>query len=150
MVISKQEILEAIRRLAAENAGTAPGSQTFQAATGIGKSDWFPMHWLRWGDAIRDAGCQPNVFGISFGPELLILKYVHLIRELQRFPIDGELLAKRKTDRNFPSPRSFQQLGSKSQRAAKVVEYCNTHPGFEDVIPFCDAVASLLGEAVEE
>ena len=121
--------------------GKAPGSQRFESETGVRRTDWYPKYWLRWGDAVRDAGCETNLFITSHDPEVLIRKYIDLIRELQSFPIEGQLMVKRKGDRTFPDRSAFWRLGSKSQRAAKILEYCHTHEGYEDVVPFCSPVA---------
>ena len=129
--------------MAAQDGGKAPGSQRFQSQTGIAKHNWYPQLWLRWGDAIREAACQQNVFITSFDSEFLIKKYIELIRELQSFPIEGQLKVKRKLDRSFPNPSAFSRLGSKWHRASEVLQYCQTHEGFSDVIPICmDVIAS--------
>lgn len=132
--MNKQEILEAIRRIAAESGGKAPGSQRLGSEIGLRKSDWYPNLWLRWSDAQREAGCQTNTMSTSFADEHLITKYIELIRELGRFPIDGELRVKRLKDRTFPNSGAFSKLGSKSERARRIVEYCSSHQGCDDVL----------------
>jgi hypothetical protein len=77
------------------------------------------------------------LFSTSYDPEVLIRKYIDLIRELQSFPIEGQLMVKRKGDKTFPDRSAFKRLGPKFQRAARVLEYCRTHEGFEDIVPFC-------------
>lgn len=149
--VDKQRILELIRRLATENGGRAPGSQRFQSVTGIGKSEWYPKLWIRWGDAVREAGLEGNSMSTSFSQELLIQKYIQLIRELQRFPIEGDLVHKRMADRSFPNRDAFnRRLGTKSERAARVAEYCRTHEGCEDIVPFCAAISSLHSPDLDE
>src|SRR5437899_263466 len=92
MATEKQQILDLIRRLATQNGGKAPGAQRFKSLTGIGKAEWYPKLWLRWGDAVREAGLQSNSMARSLGHDLLIKKYIELIRELRRFPIEGDLV----------------------------------------------------------
>jgi len=133
--MSKTEILDSIRRIAAANNGKAPGSQRLASEIGLRKSDWYPKFWVRWGDAIREAGLQPNSFVVASPDEVLIAKHVVLIRQLGRFPIDSDL-------RLNPSFRGLHSLGNKRQRVVKVLEYCREHNGFDDVIPLCEAVAA--------
>ena len=140
--MEKQQILDAIRRLAAANGGKAPGAQRFTSLTGIGKSEWYPKLWLRWGDAVREAGLHANSLSRSIGEELLIQKYIGLIRELGRFPIEGDLVHKRIADRSFPYRDAFPKLGGKTKRAVRILEYCQTHGGYEDIVPLCQTVAS--------
>jgi len=139
-VHSKQEILDKIKRLAA--AGKSTGKSSFKADTGIDKKDWYPDYWLRWGDALLEAGLQPNPFGVRFSEELLVKKYIELIRELGRFPIAGDLLKKRLTDNTFPNAKAFHRRGSKAQNAGKILEYCRNHDGYDDIITFCSEVVS--------
>jgi hypothetical protein len=122
--MNKQEILSEIRRIATERSGQASGFQRFASETGVRKSDWYPDLWLRWSEAINEAGCKPNVFISAYDTNFLILKYIDLIRELGHFPIEGELKIKNKTDKDFPSNSGFAQLGSKHERAQKIIEYC--------------------------
>jgi len=146
----KQQVLELIRRLAAQNGGKAPGAQRFKSLTGIGKSEWYPKLWLRWGDAVREAGLQGNSMARSFGRELLIKKYIELIRELRRFPIEGDLVLKRIADKSFPNRNAFNALGGKRQRAARILEYCRTNERHEDVVPFCQTIASSNATELDE
>ena len=140
--MDKQQILNEIRRLASTSNGKAPGSQRFESETGIRKSNWYPKYWLRWGDAIREAGLQPNSLSSAFSTDFLITKYIDLIRELGRFPIEGDLAIKRREDKTFPDRGAFYSLGLKAQRAAKILSYCRDHEDCADIIPFCSGVLS--------
>jgi len=139
--MNKQEIISEIRRIAKEYDGKAPGFQRFASETGVRKSDWYPNLWLRWGDAISEAGCQPNDFISAYDTNFLITKYIELIRELGHFPIEGELRIKKKTDKNFPSHSGFSQLGSKQERVQKIIEYCQGKSEFDDIISHCSEIA---------
>lgn len=135
--MNKQEIISGIRRIAKECGGKAPGFQRFSAETGLRKSDWYPNLWLRWGDAIKEAGCEPNEFISAYDTGFLITKYIELIRELDHFPIEGELRIKKKNDKDFPSHSGFSQLGSKHERVRKIIEYCQGKSDFDDIISLC-------------
>ncbi len=86
MAIDKQHILNKIKRVAKANGGKSPGILRFKSDTGIKKSDWYPDHWLRWGDALREAGFSPNEMEIAWTPEALLEKYIALIKKLGHFP----------------------------------------------------------------
>ncbi len=138
--MNKQEIISEIKRIAKECGGKAPGFQRFAAETGVRKSDWYPNLWLRWSDAINEAGCQPNEFISAYDTDFLITKYIELIRELGHFPIEGELRIKKNTDKDFPSHSGFYQLGSKQERAQKIIEYCQGKSEFDDIVSHCSKV----------
>ena len=108
--------------------------------TGIRKADWYPRYWLRWGDAVREAGFEPNTLSTAFDVDFLILKYIELIRELKRFPIEGDLAIKRMQDKSFPNRGAFNSLGFKAQRAMKIAEYVRQHDAYSDVLPFCSEI----------
>lgn len=144
--MNKLEIISKIKRIAEECGGKAPGFQRFATETGVRKSDWYPNLWLRWGDAISEAGCQPNDFITAYDTNFLITKYIELIREIGHFPIEGELRIKKKTDKDFPSHSAFSQLGSKQERVRKIIEYCQGKSEFGDIISHCSVIVKSACE----
>ncbi|OGP40134.1 MAG: hypothetical protein A2235_00910 [Deltaproteobacteria bacterium RIFOXYA2_FULL_42_10] len=147
--MNKENILSEIRRIASENDGKAPGMKRFVTETGISKSDWYPKLWLRWSDAIKEAGCEPNTFGTSFDNESIIRKYIDLIRELGHFPIQGEIENKRKEDIDFPSSSALYNFGSKQERIKKIIEYCKGKNEFDDIIHYCSLVDKTACEKLD-
>lgn len=145
--MNKQEIISEIKRITNESNGKAPGFQRFATETGLRKTDWYPHLWLRWGDAIKEAGCQPNVFSTAYDTNFLITKYIELIRELGHFPLEGELRIKKKNDKDFPGHGGFSQLGSRQERVQKIIEYCQGKSEFKDIIPLCSIVKSKHKES---
>lgn len=81
--MDKQEIIDEIMRAAKLNNGKALGVQRFEKETGIKKSDWYPYHWLRWSDAIKEAGLVPNQLNTAFSKEVVIEKLIVLIKEIE-------------------------------------------------------------------
>src|SRR6266481_881801 len=101
--MDRGHILSEIRRVAASNGGIAPGRGVFERETGIKQSEWYPHIWLRWGDAQEEAGYAPNQLQIKTSDEVVLRKYMDLVRELGRFPVVGEIRRKARTDKSFPS-----------------------------------------------
>ena len=135
--MNRQQIVAEMKRIALDNGGRAPGMQSFERLAGVKKSDWYPHIWLRWGDALVEAGCAPNTFQTKTSDELLIEKYVGLARELGRFPIEGEIRRKAASDASFPSHTAFSRFGGKQKLLAAVAAYCRKTSGFEDVLALC-------------
>lgn len=136
--MDRQRILAEIKRLAVKNGGRPPGWQAFAHATAVRKSDWYPHIWLRWGDAVAEAGYVPNQFRTRTSDEVLIEKYIGLVRELGRFPVEGEIRRKAKGDESFPNHAAFYyRFGGKDKLLEAVAAYCHDAPGFEDVLALC-------------
>jgi hypothetical protein len=101
------------------------GMQKFFRETGIKRHDWLGKIWARWGDALREAGFEPNQMQAAYTDNVLIVKFVDLIRDLRRFPVDAEVDMKARSEDGFPVPDTFRRaFGSKQQFAAKLLDYC--------------------------
>ena len=119
------------------------GKDRFFQETGIKSADWFGKYWVRWSDAVQEAGFAPNKLQEPYGEEMLIEKYIGLIRELGHIPVKGELRLKRHNDASFPSHTVFpDRFGSKAQLVSKVLEYSQNRSGFEDIVQLCTAIPS--------
>jgi hypothetical protein len=136
--MDKSHILEAIKRIAGENGGKAPGSQAFEGQARIRKSDWYPYLWLRWGDALTEAGFTANKLQMAISHDVLIQKYIELTRELKRLPVEGEIKRQARTYETFPSHSVFRKLGGKEKLLEALLRFCKEHPGNEDIITICE------------
>ncbi|MDX2251439.1 MAG: GIY-YIG nuclease family protein [Nitrospira sp.] len=134
MPIDKAHIIGEIRRIAKANGGKAPGSHALKSQSGIKKSDWYPHIWLRWSDALMEAGYAPNQFQSRTSDELLMQAYTGLIRELGRVPIEGEIRRKAKDDKNFPSHTSFSRFGKKEELIDAAAQFCAKRTDLNDVL----------------
>jgi hypothetical protein len=144
--MDRQHILEEIRRTAKKNNGSPLGHVRFEQETGIRYYDWWGKHWGRWGDALREAGFPSNVLQEAFTDDEMLAKLVGLIRELGRFPGNGDLRLKKRNDSTFPNDKVFDShFGSRARLREAVIEYSHTH-GFEDVPALCGPVASRRNE----
>jgi hypothetical protein len=139
--VNKEHILEEIRRTAETNGSVALGWRRFEKETGIRYYDWYGQYWTRWNDAVREAGVRPNRMSETYGDEFLLEKLVLLTRRLGSVPNRGHLLLAAKSDTTFPSEKVFRRLGLKPQLVQRVIAYCETHSGNDDV-------AGLWGQVV--
>lgn len=135
--MKKAHILNEITRTATANGGAPLGEARFEAETGIKRTDWYGIHWAKWGDAVREAGFTPNELNRAFETEMLLGKYAHYARELGRLPTAGELRLKRRNDPKFPSWNTFARFGTKAELARILIKYCSQQ-GFDDVVKLCE------------
>jgi hypothetical protein len=150
--MNKQHIVAEIKRTATANGGVPLGVSRFSQETGIKDSDWKGKIWARWGDALREAGFEPNQFSTpAYDKDTLIEKLIALARELGHFPVRAELNMKSRNDDSFPWSITFERhLGSIRQRATNVLEYCRSRTGYDDIIALCAPIAAQEDAAKEE
>jgi hypothetical protein len=142
--MDKQRILNEIKWTAEANGGTPLGTARFLRETGIKDSDWRGKIWPRWGDALREAGFQPNMLQTAYSEGVLIEKFIGFARELGRLPVATEIKMKARGDDSFPWHNTFARFGSKREFVAKILEYCGDRPGYEDIAALCAPVVARL------
>jgi len=131
--MDKEHVISEIRRTAEANGGVPLGWRRFEEETGIRYYDWYGQIWTRWGDAVREAGYEPNRMSEAYDDGFLLAQLALLTRRLRRVPIQGDLLLATRSDPQFPSEKVFRRLGSKRERASRVIAYCEANPGHDDV-----------------
>jgi len=130
MVASRSQILEEIRSCAKANGGTPPGRLRFESMTGIRETDWIGRYWMRWSDAVIEAGFEPNAMQTAYNDEGLIRQLAELTRDLGHVPTEAEIRMRRRQDTDFPSHGTFQRLGSRATRIALMAEFCGADGQF--------------------
>ncbi len=133
MAVTKNHILSEIRSLAEQNAGKPLGRGRFLDETGIREADWLGRYWARWGDAIREAGLEPNQMQARADDDEAIRLLAIETRALGHLPTYAELRMRRRSDPSFPGSGVYERLGPKTSLASRVADYCAAHPDFMDV-----------------
>jgi hypothetical protein len=146
VIMTKEHILSEIRRTAGSNGGAPLGVDRFFTETGIKDSDWHGKLWARWGDAVKEAGFQPNQLTAARTTEDLLSNLAGLVRELGRFPVRGELRLKARGDSTFPSDKTLRRLGGKQALAAQLEKFCRDR-GQNDLAELCAAAAAKNDDA---
>jgi hypothetical protein len=149
---TKQHIIDEIRRTAKENDGVPLGVGRFLKETGVRESDWRGRLWVRWSDAVREAGFEPNQKQTAIHDDVLLEKLAALTRELGHFPVAAEIGLKDVHDPDFPNLKTFARFGLKNDLVARVrAFFCEARAGYEDVVTMCEAVAPntlMIGRTV--
>jgi len=146
--LNKDEILQAIRRIASENGGTPPGKAQFAKLTGIKEWEWSGKYWAKWNDALSEAGFGPNAMNASLPDEYLLSKYASLVGELGRTPTNPELRLRRKSHPDFPSHNTFSKFGNKKQLLGALLRFCQSSPDFRHLVDcnsHCDSIIVSMG-----
>ena len=135
----KDQILAEIRRIAEKQGGRAPGKNQFFNETGIKESDWSGRYWSRWGDAVAEAGFQPNTLQPRLDDNFMLAKLADLTRNLGRFPTVADLRLRTRKDPDFPSDKTFSRFGDKASWPARLAKFCENSPSadYADVADIC-------------
>lgn len=149
-MVTKQHVIEQIRRLAAECAGKPPGRERFERETGIRVADWYPNLWLRWGDALEDAGFSRNKLATALEPGVILDKYAAFVRELSRIPLSGELRLRAKNDASFPSHNVWSRFGGKGGLIAALRDHCRARSQLSEIIRFLPDVDETFSSATPD
>lgn len=145
--MDREHIIREIQRTAKVNGGIVLGWRRFEAETGIRYHDWYGQFWTRWGDAVREAGLEPNRMSEAYDDVFLLGHLALLTRRLNRVPTEGDMRLATKTDPEIPSEKVFRRFGSKPERASRIIAFCEANPGHEDVAALWRQVPCALPES---
>lgn len=100
---------------------------------------------MRWTDAVKEAGFEPNERTAARTSEDLLDHLAALVRELGRFPVWAEIGIKARCDPKFPSDKTYRRLGGMRALAAQLGTFCRDR-GENDLAELC-AVAAKTDDA---
>lgn len=145
--MSRDEILDVIRRTARENGGVPLGEDRL-SQLGIVPAVW-GKYWPRLTAAQLEAGLTPNRQNAPHPEEEALAQLVKLVRQLGSIPTSRERVVKHHQDPDFPSERVWKRLGPKARLISRLAAYSRRHEGHEDVLALCSK-SSDLGVAVSK
>lgn len=148
MTPSKQQILSEIQRLAAIYDGRL-SIRKFCEESGIKEHQMLGVHWVRWNDALTDAGIKTtnSFFQPRIEDTAVIEALAQLIQRSGKWPKDNDLLMERRTNQNFPSIKVIRRVRSASPLAARILSYCSGQPSLSIAAQIAEEVAKV--ESVE-
>jgi hypothetical protein len=129
--MDKQHILNEIRRTAID--GRAIGQRQFFTETGIKVDVWRGKYWNNWSEALIEAGYPANNWTKPHEESYILQQLLQLTRDKRQFPTKTQMQLERRSNSNFPSVGPIQRIGSKAGLIARLLAYCQSHEGFEDV-----------------
>jgi hypothetical protein len=132
--VTKPQILNLIRETAAANGGEPLGINRFSKQTGLSIHSWRGKFWLRWSEALAEAGFAPNPRDEAYSPDFLLEKLALLAREHGHFPTYAETRLAKHRDATFPGHGTFNRLGSKSERVRLLRDFVRSKPAYADVL----------------
>ena len=143
--MNRQQIVAEIKRIAIGNGGQAPGRQAFERATAVKMSEWYPHIWLRWGDAVAEAGYAPNLLQAKASDEVLIEKYIAFARQLGRFPVGARFGVRPGKIARFRLTRSLADLAGKTSSSKLLLRIAAKGPDLRMCWRFVPNASRELG-----
>lgn len=139
--MERNEIIQAIKETAATSNGKPLGRNRFEQVTGITEYD-IGRYWARWGDAVREAGFEPNTLNPRLDDDYVLAKYVALVATLGHVPTNAELRLERGRDPSFPNAKAYQRFGSKGNLIDRARAYCIDRGAHVDALEILSASRS--------
>jgi hypothetical protein len=145
--MTRQQIIEAIQRTAADNGGTPLGWRSFVKVTGIGESRWRGKYWRNWGEAVQEAGFEPNRPKEAHERDALILALTTLTAKLGRFPTQADVMLERRADATSPSMTAYDKyLGRRAEMVEAVRTLATEHEEYRPVLAVLPAAEATQSE----
>ena len=145
--MDRAQILAEIVRTATANGGSPLGVARFYAETGVKETDWRGRYWARWGDALREAGFEPNRLQESYETSEVVRRLAELTRELGHFPTSAEIKLKRRQDSSFPSLGVHTRLGKRQALVEAVRAFAAGTPEFESLVALLPASVPVADQS---
>ena len=149
----RETILREIKRLAEADAGKAPGSRAFENETGIRQSAWRGVLWARWGDAVIEAGFEPNAKQEKFAESFFLTKLAEACVHFKKFPTAMELRMYLKIDDTFPHVKSItRHFGSLTNVPRHLAEWAKqtNRTDIENILGHHASIAPVVPSSTKE
>ena len=131
---TRELIVAEIRRVA-QQIGRPPGRQVFEKETGIRVPEWYGVHFRSWGDALEEAGYEPNEKQGKFSSEQVLRKYATAVRHFGRIPADIDIRMYSRNRHDFPAHTTFaNHFGNKTKLVAALAKWIRENDEFADLI----------------
>lgn len=133
----KALIVAAIRKAAADNGGLPPNEMQFRRMTGYSAYTWRGKYWVRWSEALQDAGF-PNPRTLANDDEYLLSRLAAAARHYRHAPSFVELTHYGRSHRGFPSQMSFARVfQTKHNMIDRLLRWAESKPDMADIAGFC-------------
>ena len=104
----RERVIAEIERIVTET-GKVPGVRTFESATGIMRREWIGKVWARWGDAIKEAGFEPNALTERLDSTTVLKSFADCCMALKRLPASNDLRLFARQNPGFPSDTTIEK-----------------------------------------
>lgn len=102
--MDKKEIIAEIKHVASLLGGKSPSIADMEKHSGLLAYQWKGKYWIKWSEALTEAGYKPNRFSSpALGKENIIKSILLYIKSINRMPLFLELKMHKIEDPSFPN-----------------------------------------------
>ncbi len=133
-MVTREHIIDEIKRVAAENGGKSPGRKLFENTTGIREGEWFGVFWPRWSDALAAAGLKPNKKSAKLSTQLVLEEFARIVKHLGKIPTNPEIrMYAREHELQIGHEAFSKHFGSKGGLLKAFAEWVRSRPEMSDL-----------------
>jgi Meiotically up-regulated gene 113 len=145
---AREEIVAAIQQATAHDGGKPVGMTRFETLTGITRRTWQGIYWATWGDALREAGYEPNALDQRRGEDERLTEAASMVRRLGKVPTENELRLASRDDPTLPSRNAIRALGGRDQVAAKLRQLAQSDSSYTDLLELLPEAATTESDGI--
>jgi hypothetical protein len=145
---AREEIVAAIQQATAHDGGKPVGMTRFATLTGITRRTWLGVYWATWGDALREAGFEPNPLAQRRGEDERLTDAATMVRRLGKVPTENELRLASRDDPTLPSRNAIRALGGREQVAAKLRQLAQSDSSYADLLELLPEAATTESDGI--
>lgn len=136
-------IISEIKRLAEADGGRVPGVRAFEQETGVTTAQWRGVLWVRWSEAIVEAGYQPNEYRQRYDSNQVLLQVAEAARHYKHLPTVAELRLYRRRHADFPNDKTVgNHFPTKAALASAIRLQAKTDHSLLDILPLLPPAAN--------
>jgi len=139
---SREEIISWIRHVTAQSGGKPVGYTRFANLTGITRRSWLGVYWASWGDALREAGFEPNSLVQRRDDDELLLDAVALVRHFGKLPSEEEWRLASRNDPTLPRRTALRSFGGRNGLVTKLRDLAESESAYADLLELLPAALS--------
>ena len=129
----RDQIIAEIRRLAAGR-DQPPGQIAFSRETGIADHQWLGRYWARWGDALAEAGYEPNKRTERLDSDGILSRVIAACRYYGHVPTKAESQLFRTIDPTMPSVKAVaRHFGKRADLIAALAKRAGGDASYADI-----------------
>lgn len=111
--------------------------ELFAKETRIGKHRWYGVHWVRWSDALEEAGLSANSLTNKVDSHELLRRLATETLRAGKLPTQAEMKMIRARDASFPHAEIFaRHFGKRDGVIEALRSFCAANAQFGEVLTF--------------